>query len=47
VTQQAFQNNEQEKGITVVNELTRLEENIKDVSSVLNMKTSGRCCLKK
>ncbi|GAB6270652.1 MAG: HDIG domain-containing protein [Smithella sp.] len=47
VTQQVFQNNEQEKGITVVNELTRVEENIKDVSSVLNMKDIGPLLSKK
>lgn len=38
VTQTPFQNEEREKGITMVNGITRAEENIKDVSSVLQPK---------
>lgn len=38
ITSSAFQKNEREKGITIVNAITRVEENLKDVSSVLNIK---------
>jgi cyclic-di-AMP phosphodiesterase PgpH len=38
VTRSAFKNSEGQKGITVVNGITQVEENIKDVSSILNIK---------
>ncbi|KAF0156519.1 MAG: metal-dependent phosphohydrolase [Syntrophaceae bacterium] len=38
IASSTFQNNEREKGITIVNAVTRVEENLKDVSSVLNIK---------
>jgi putative nucleotidyltransferase with HDIG domain len=38
ITSSAFQKNEREKGITIVHAITRVEENLKDVSSVLNIK---------
>lgn len=38
VTRSTFQKNEREKGLTIVNVITRVEENLKDVSSVLNIK---------
>ena len=38
IAQGTFQNNERVKGITIVNDITRVEENLKDVSSVLNLK---------
>lgn len=41
ITDSSFQNNEQEKGITIVNEINREEENIIDVSSLLNLKDVG------
>ncbi len=38
IVQDHFKNNAQGKGITIVNSVTRVEENLKDASSVLNMK---------
>jgi cyclic-di-AMP phosphodiesterase PgpH len=38
VTRTTFQKSEREKGITIINVITRVEENLKDVSSVLNIK---------
>ncbi|PKN10119.1 MAG: hypothetical protein CVU72_02260, partial [Deltaproteobacteria bacterium HGW-Deltaproteobacteria-7] len=38
VSQEAFKNNERGKGITIINTITRVEENLKDASSVLNIK---------
>lgn len=38
VTHSIFQKNEREKGITIINGITRAEENLKDVSSVLLFK---------
>ena len=38
ITQRSFEKTEREKGITIVNGITRVEENLKDVSSVLNIK---------
>ena len=47
VTASAFQNHEREKGITIVNTLTRQEENTKEVSSILHMKDTGPALLRK
>lgn len=38
VTRSIFESNERHKGVTIVNGITRVEENIKDVSSILNIK---------
>ncbi len=38
ITRNVFKSNENQKGITIVNGITRVEENIKDVSSILNGK---------
>ncbi|MDD3127386.1 MAG: hypothetical protein PHT27_07220, partial [Candidatus Izemoplasmatales bacterium] len=38
ITQTSFQKQEKDKGITIVNVITREEENLKDVSSILNIK---------
>jgi len=38
VTRTTFQKSEREKGITIINVISRVEENIKDVSSILNIK---------
>ncbi|MEE9912565.1 MAG: HDIG domain-containing protein [Deltaproteobacteria bacterium] len=38
ITQNPFQKSEREKGITLVNGITREEENLKDISSVVSMK---------
>jgi len=38
VTRSVFKNSEGQKGITAVNGITQVEENIKDVSSILNIK---------
>ncbi len=38
VTRTTFQKSEREKGITIINVISRVEENVKDVSSILNIK---------
>lgn len=47
VTAGPFGNQEREKGITIVNTLTRAEENTKEVSSILLMKDIGPALSKK
>jgi putative nucleotidyltransferase with HDIG domain len=38
ITKASFQKQEKDKGITIVNTITREEENLKDVSSILNIR---------
>jgi len=47
LTQNAFQKSDREKGITILNGITRVEENLKDVSSVLNIKDIDMALSKK
>lgn len=47
VTTDPFGNQEREKGITIVNTLTRAEENTKELSSILPMKDIGPALSKK